>query len=107
MINTFRKHPVLSVLQIAAFFIALPAFFSAVSFMNAISSEQAQAEGLPLPSGWSAGVMNHGSYYRWWTISERPFLFAVSVSCVAMSVLFLWSSILWLWRLRSKEQFRI
>jgi hypothetical protein len=102
-IDSLRKHPVLSAFQAVAFLIALPAFFSTVSFMNAVTPAQALADGSPLPSGWSAGVMNHGSYYHWWTIQERPLLFAVSVSCVVASVLFIWGSLFWLWRLRRKS----
>ena len=96
--DSLRKHPVLSVVQVIAFFIALPAFFSTVSFINAVTPEQARANNLPLPLGWSAGVMNHGSYYQWWTIQERPFLFGFSIFCLVMSLLFIFGSIFWLWQ---------
>ena len=62
MIDSLRKHPVLSAVQVIAFLIALPASFSIISFVEAITPEQTRADGLTLPAGWSAGVMNHGSY---------------------------------------------
>jgi hypothetical protein len=80
MLKSLREHPLLCVTQVLAFLIALPAFFSTMSFTSALTSEQAVAEyNKPLPSGWTAGVMNHGDYYRWWTIQERPILFGASV----------------------------
>jgi hypothetical protein len=42
--------------------------------------------------------MNHGSYYHWWTIQERPFLFGVFIVCLVTSLLFIWGSIFWLWK---------
>jgi hypothetical protein len=98
MIDSLRKHSVLSVFQVVAFLVALPAFFSTMNFTCAVTPEQARADGLPLPSGWSAGVMNHGSYYHWWTIQERPFLFGVFIVCLVTSLLFIWGSIFWLWK---------
>jgi hypothetical protein len=105
MIDSFRKHPVLSATQVFASLVALPAFFSTVSFMNAVTPEQARADSQPLPPGWSSGVMNHGSYYHWWTIQEKPFLFGISIFCLAVSLLFIWGSIFWLWRQRRKPAF--
>jgi hypothetical protein len=100
MIDPEQKHPVLSIAQVLAFLIALPAFFSTVSFFNAVTRSQARANNFPLPAGWTAGVMNHGSYYQWWTIHERPVLFGVSIFCLVASMLFIWGSLFWLWLLR-------
>jgi hypothetical protein len=105
MIGSLRKHPVLAVFQVVAFLIALPAFFSTMSFVGAVTPEQARADGLPLPPGWKAGVMNHGSYYLWWTIQERPFLFGISVFFLVTGLLFIWGSLFWLWRLHRKSNF--
>jgi hypothetical protein len=44
MIDSLRKHPVLSVTQVIAFLLALPAFFSTVSFMDAVTNEQARRQ---------------------------------------------------------------
>ena len=54
-------------------------FFSLVSFLAAKSPPQAAKTGQPLPPGWSAGVMNHGHYYKWWLIRDNPVLFIASV----------------------------
>jgi hypothetical protein len=105
MIDWLRKHPVLSAAQVVAFLIALPAFFSTVSFMDAVTPEQARADNLPLPPGWNAGVMNHGSYYHWWTIQDRPLLFGVSIFCLVTSMMFVFGSIFWLWKLHRKSGF--
>ena len=64
MIELLRKHPLLCVAQVLAFLIGLPAFFSTVSLSVALTPEEAIAKfDIPLPSGWSAGVMNHGRRY--------------------------------------------
>jgi hypothetical protein len=105
MIGSLRKHPVFSAFQVIAFLIALPAFFSTMSFVGAVTPEQARTDNHPLPSGWSAGVMNHGSYYHWWTIQERPFLFGISIFCLVTGLLFVFGSIFWLWRLHRKGGF--
>gem|GEM_PF-5494288 len=69
-----------------------------VSFLDAVTPEQANANNLPLPTGWTAGVMNHGSYYHWWTIQERPILFALSVFLLVSAMTFIYGSIYWVWR---------
>lgn len=33
-----------------------------------------------MPADWEAGVMNHGSYYQWFTVSDQPILFMLSVA---------------------------
>jgi len=97
--DSFRKRPFVSVAQVLAFLVALPAFFSTVSFTDALTPDQAIAKyEMPLPPGWTAGVMNHGRYYRWWTIQDRPVLFAASIFFFASPMLFIWGSAFWIWR---------
>ena len=73
--------------------------FSAISFMAAVTPEEARAKNLPLPSGWTAGVWNHGAYYQWWTIQERPLLFGISVFYLLTCILFFWGQDYWVRRL--------
>ena len=61
---------------------------SVISFMAAVTPEEARAKNLPLPSGWTAGVWNHGAYYHWWTIQEKPLLFGISVFYLLTCLLF-------------------
>jgi hypothetical protein len=98
IIKSLRMRPALSIAQVLAFLIILPAFFSTESFVSAITPEQANAENMPLPSGWTAGVINHGSYYQWWTIQQRPFLFGLSLFFLVAGLLFIWVSIFWIWK---------
>jgi hypothetical protein len=98
MIESLRKHRLLYAGEVLAFLICLPAFFSTLSFNDALTPQQAIARySKPLPPGWSAGVMNHGAYYQWWTIQERPVLFGLSALCLVAGILFLWTSLAWLW----------
>ena len=84
--------------MVFAFIIALPAFFTTVSFTAALTPDEAIERGKPLPPGWTAGVMNHGEYYRWWTIREKPLLFGISLFALVAGVLFLWGAIFWIWK---------
>jgi hypothetical protein len=57
-----------------------------LSFLAAKTPEQAISAGHPpMPPTWEAGVLNHGSYYQWYTISAHPFLFALSVGSLIVS----------------------
>lgn len=94
MYESVRKHAVISGLQLLASLLAMASFFSTNNFLHAVTPEQARADGNPLPAGWTAGVMNHGSYYHWWTIQERPILFGVSATCLTLCVLFVYGSLL-------------
>jgi hypothetical protein len=67
-----------------------PSFFSTMSFFAAETPEEARAQGMNLPSDWDAGVRNHGKYYRWWSISDRPFLFACSIGGLATGLASIW-----------------
>jgi hypothetical protein len=92
LLQRLQKHPLLPFARIIAFLVGLAAFFPMVSFLAAITPEEARSNGMPLPAGWTAGVMNHGSYYSWWTISENPCLFGLSVAVLIASVLFIFST---------------
>jgi hypothetical protein len=101
MVESIRRHPLLCAIQVCVLLVCVPAFMSAVSFVDAVTPQEAIAKySQPLPSGWTAGVINHGHYYQWWTIQERPLLFAFSAFCLVAGVLFLWGSAAWLWRKR-------
>jgi hypothetical protein len=105
MLKSLLEHPLLCVTQMLALLIALPAFFSTMSFTSALTPEQAVTEfNKPLPTGWTAGVMNHGDYYRWWTIQERPILFGISVFFLVMGMLFIYGSLFWIWKQNRKSQ---
>jgi hypothetical protein len=92
IIESFKKHPMLAMVQIVAAITAFPAFYSTVSFLVTDTSETAMRKGYPLPKGWTAGVMNHGQYYKWWTISERPLLFALSITLLISALIILFST---------------
>jgi hypothetical protein len=77
----------------------MAAGITTINFMVAVTPEQARAKNLPLPSGWTAGVWNHGSYYHWWTIQERPFLFGISIFYLFACILFFWGREFWIRRL--------
>ncbi|NLF32255.1 MAG: hypothetical protein GX591_15375 [Planctomycetes bacterium] len=53
--------------------------------------------GKPLPEGWTAGVMNHGDYYRWWPVSEQARLYAVSLAGLIVSLCTLCGIVFWIW----------
>jgi len=98
MIEAIRKHPLLCATQAFVLLVCVPAFMSTVSFTDAVTPQEAIAKySQPLPPGWTAGVMNHGHYYQWWTIQEQPVLFTFSAFCLVGGVLFLCGSLAWLW----------
>jgi hypothetical protein len=47
----------------------------------AVTPDQAlnQIYSVQMPENWGAGVFSHGSYYRWFTIEQKPMLFGFSV----------------------------
>jgi len=98
IVRAWRKYPLLGLSQVLAMLIAVPAFISTVSFLKAVSPQQAMHSmyGHPMPAEWSAGVWNHDHYYRWCFIAEHPALFWISVVLLVMAILFLWASILWM-----------
>jgi hypothetical protein len=61
-------------------------FFWVVNFCVADTPAEALAKrSISLPTGWEAGVMNHGEYFEWYTISAHPFAFAGAVLWLAAS----------------------
>ena len=95
-LSALKRRPVVLALSIVTFLAAYPCFFSVVSFAHALSPAEALAKWRkPLPVGWTAGVMNHGEYYRWWPVSERPVLFLVSLVGLIASLVWLWGVLLW------------
>jgi uncharacterized membrane protein len=93
MIESFKRHPFFSSAQLLAAFAAFPAFFCSVCFFAAVTPQEATRSGHPLPAGWSAGIMTGGDYYPWWTRSERPILFACSISILVIAMIILWSTL--------------
>ncbi len=103
-LSSLRRRPVIVMVSIAAFIVMFLCFFSAMSFVNALSPEEALEKwNKPLPAGWTAGVMNHGEYYRWWRICERPVFFSVSLAGLIASVAWLWTVTLWAWIRRRRR----
>lgn len=95
--DSLRKHCLLYIVQAIVFLIVMPAFVSIINFSEAVTPEQAVSKyGQSLPFGWSVGVMNHGDYFQWWTISERPIMFGFSMFFLVAGLLFLVGSIVWL-----------
>ncbi len=77
----------------------MPCFYIVVNFTAAASPAEALAKyDKPLPAGWTAGVMNHGEYIRWWLIDERPLLFYSALVGLSVSVLWLWGVGFWAWK---------
>jgi len=98
MIESFKRRPLLSILQLVSAVIMFPAFFSVVSFFVAETPQQAARLGHPLPKGMSAGVMNHGKHYPWWTITQRPWFFALSAAVLATALIILYSTMYFDWK---------
>ena len=61
---------------------------SILSFVFAITPEEAIERGDSIPADWEAGVFNHGEYYRWYTIEKHPVLFIFSAMMVIGSSIF-------------------
>jgi hypothetical protein len=66
--------------------VSCSSFYSVVSFSHAEDAEAIRAKGYDVPDGWPAGVFNHGEYYGWWGIEDRPVLFALSVMGLIISI---------------------
>ena len=64
----------------------MAAFFCVVSFVVAVTPAEAASKGGPsMPLEWEAGVLNHGEYYEWYTISRHPVAFGLSVAALVAS----------------------
>lgn len=94
-ITLFKNWSLTQTLKIAAFIMIFPLFFVIMSFANAVTPEQAALKDGPLmPSTWEAGVMNHGEYYQWYTISKHPVFFGFCLSLFVGLYLFLITTII-------------
>jgi hypothetical protein len=104
MFESFKRHPVFSIAQLIAAVLVLPAFFCTVSFLAADTAVEAARGGKPLPGGWLGGVMSHGTYYRWWTIAERPIFFGLSVAVLATTLIMFYSTLYVDWKDRQTNK---
>ena len=96
LIGPLRQRPRL--FRFVVLVAGLPCFLSVVSFAVAVTpAEAVEKHSKPLPEGWTAGVMNHGKYYQWWPIGERPFLFTISWAGLIAVPLLLCGPTLWTW----------
>jgi hypothetical protein len=81
LVDSLRSHPLLWLLLAISMLSVFLGFFWTVNFFVADSPAQALAlYGKPLPDGWEAGVMNHGEYFKWYSISGHPVFFAASLT---------------------------
>lgn len=88
--NLLARRSVQLFLYLLGFVALFPSAYAFLSFLNAVTREEALRKwGMPLPYGWTAGVWDHSHYYHWWTISEHPFLFGMSATCLFLSLLYL------------------
>jgi len=63
---------------LAAWMFTLAGFFCVISFLSAELPRQINPPpGVVVPAQWPAAVRNHAEYYLWWTVPQRPLLFAV------------------------------
>lgn len=84
--TSYRYFPLIFVLLCILWFASCQ---SVISFTVAMTPEQVLEKGYPpLPENWSAGVYNHGSYYRWFSIDDQPILFLLSLFFVLSPFLF-------------------
>jgi hypothetical protein len=61
--------------------LALCGFLSTAAFLSsAIPAEAARHSSIKIPAECEAVVLNHGHYLCWYTISNHPFLFCLSVA---------------------------
>jgi hypothetical protein len=85
--KSVRSHPITWLLLAVAAYSMLVGGFWVMNFFVADTPAEALAKrGVRLPPGWEAGVMNHGSYFEWYTISGHPFGFTGAVLWLAGSV---------------------
>jgi len=61
---------------VLGFLLAIPCFVCVINF---VAAERPSGQNGKMPANWSAGVMNHGHYFEWYTISDQPLFFAASV----------------------------
>lgn len=75
---------ILALLALGTFFYS---GYSILNFLMAETPEQALLKGRKMPPEWSAGVWSHGRYIEWYTISDRPVLFALSCFGILVPIL--------------------
>jgi len=82
-----RTHPWVGLWTLFVWVCAMGAFFSSMSFLSAQTPAEVNSPGQEvMPPEWPAGVNNHGTYYHWWTIGQRPGFFAVSIAVMVWGV---------------------
>ena len=75
--SSVRARPIAWVLLGASACCCFVGFFWVINFLVADTPTEALSKWhIALPADWEAGVMNHGEYFRWYTISGHPFFFA-------------------------------
>jgi hypothetical protein len=90
-VKSILAHPVAWALFALALVNALAALYSIVNFFEADTRAEALRKyGMTLPPRWDAGVMNHGQYVQWYSISQHPFALGASVLWLAAAVGALW-----------------
>jgi hypothetical protein len=73
---SLRAKPFTWVLLGSTWYCCFVGFFWVMNFFVADTPSEALAKWQrSLPPGWEAGVMNHGEYFRWFTIEGHPLLF--------------------------------
>jgi len=82
----FRQRPLRSALQVLAGVLHLAAGISLINFAVAYTPDEAKLVGHTFPPDWSAGVMNHGTFYRWYTVNDAPVLFGFSVIVLILAI---------------------
>jgi hypothetical protein len=95
------KHLFLSIAQVLVALVMMLAFFSWAPWLTAISREEAiELYHQPIPSDWNAVVMGHGqlSNFRWGTLHDNPWGFALCTVLVFGGWLFLVLTAWWVGR---------
>jgi hypothetical protein len=86
VLRSVRSHPVVWLLLAVAVLSTFVGFFWVMNFLVADTPAEALAKwSISLPPNWEAGVMNHGKYFEWYTISAHPFAFVGAVFWLAAS----------------------
>jgi hypothetical protein len=76
-LTSLRAKPFTWVLLAGTAYCCFVGFFWVMNFFVADTPSEALAKWhRALPPGWEAGVMNHGEYFRWYTVSGHPLAFA-------------------------------
>ena len=69
----------------------MAAGITTINFMVAVTPEGTSKK--PAVAFWMDNRgLDHGSYYHWWTIQERPFLFGISIFYLFACIFFFWDA---------------